>query len=212
MRTLEEKAAYNKAWLRADRAAHPEKWKAMRRAEYLRHQERYRLYNANPAAPSASRRQEHPELYLARDADTRNRKRQLELERHRRYGIEWRSRNPDYFRQHYRKHRSEVLARNQQWAVANRDRLAIIKARHKQRLRETPHHLTYEDWLEVLRLYRNACAYCGRDDVRLTRDHARPLSRGGDDVIANIVPACGSCNSKKSTRTLLEYTAQMAVS
>ena len=47
------------------------------------------------------------------------------------------------------------------------------------------------------------CQYCG---VRITmktgtRDHVVPRSRGGPDVLSNVVAACRSCNFKKDART-----------
>ncbi len=32
-----------------------------------------------------------------------------------------------------------------------------------------------------------------------------PLSRGGHHVAANVVPACGPCNYRKHTKTVLEF-------
>lgn len=37
----------------------------------------------------------------------------------------------------------------------------------------------------------------------LTEDHRIPLSRGGTDWIANIVPCCLSCNCSKGNKTEL---------
>src|SRR5260370_30031975 len=39
-------------------------------------------------------------------------------------------------------------------------------------------------------------------------DHMTPISRGGRHEIANIVPACRSCNSRKHDKTLLEVLLQ----
>lgn len=50
------------------------------------------------------------------------------------------------------------------------------------------------------------CQYCGthRADLRgrrfLTRDHVRPISRGGDNSWQNVVTACSSCNHRKADR------------
>jgi 5-methylcytosine-specific restriction endonuclease McrA len=48
-----------------------------------------------------------------------------------------------------------------------------------------------------------ACQYCG---VRITmgsgtRDHVVPLSRGGANVMTNVVAACKTCNLRKADRT-----------
>lgn len=50
------------------------------------------------------------------------------------------------------------------------------------------------------------CQYCGthRSDLRgrrfLTRDHIKPISRGGDNSWQNVVTACSSCNHRKADR------------
>ena len=56
------------------------------------------------------------------------------------------------------------------------------------------------------------CAYCA---VHLTRQHGKPnsfcidhvlaVAKGGSDDIANLIPACHSCNSKKGARTALQF-------
>lgn len=50
--------------------------------------------------------------------------------------------------------------------------------------------------------YLYCCAYCGCEtnkDNPLHIDHMIPLSKGGQHVIDNLLPACRSCNSKKFT-------------
>lgn len=56
------------------------------------------------------------------------------------------------------------------------------------------------------------CAYCA---VRLTMkagepnsfevDHVLPVIEGGADDIANLIPSCRSCNSKKRAKTLVNF-------
>lgn len=47
------------------------------------------------------------------------------------------------------------------------------------------------------------CLYCGDQFTRseLTRDHVRPVSRGGTDRWENVVAACKRCNWQKDDRT-----------
>lgn len=49
----------------------------------------------------------------------------------------------------------------------------------------------------------NLCMYCGDkfSDGILTRDHVKPLSRGGKDRWSNVVSACKHCNTRKGSRT-----------
>lgn len=58
-----------------------------------------------------------------------------------------------------------------------------------------------------------SCQYCGRHKSefkkkeRLTREHVKPLSRGGTDKWDNVVTACSACNHKKGNR--LPFEAKM---
>jgi hypothetical protein len=56
---------------------------------------------------------------------------------------------------------------------------------------------------ELFRRDRHTCAYCGDEFsfLRLTRDHIRPVSRGGRDTWMNVVAACRHCNGQKRNRT-----------
>ena len=46
------------------------------------------------------------------------------------------------------------------------------------------------------------CQYCGRKARDLTLDHVVPRSRGGPDTWENLVSACGTCNSRKGSKSL----------
>ena len=56
---------------------------------------------------------------------------------------------------------------------------------------------------ELFRRDRNTCLYCGHEmaDFNLTRDHIKPISRGGKDVWRNVITACRRCNTRKGSRT-----------
>ncbi|MCL4499646.1 MAG: HNH endonuclease [Chloroflexi bacterium] len=57
------------------------------------------------------------------------------------------------------------------------------------------------------------CQYCGRHKSelkkkeRLTREHVKPVSRGGADTWDNVTTACSTCNHKKSDK--LPYEVRM---
>jgi 5-methylcytosine-specific restriction endonuclease McrA len=55
----------------------------------------------------------------------------------------------------------------------------------------------------ILARWSHRCAYCGAIATHL--DHVEPLSKGGADVEANIVPACAPCNLSKGAKTLAEW-------
>ena len=56
---------------------------------------------------------------------------------------------------------------------------------------------------ELFRRDRHTCLYCGREqrDILLTRDHVKPISRGGRNHWRNVVTACKRCNTRKGSRT-----------
>ncbi len=93
------------------------------------------------------------------------------------------------------------------YAAAHPDRRSQNDAHQRARRMGASGSHTFAEWREKVELFGGCCAYCGRDDVKLGREHMVPLSRGGSDDIANIVPACGPCNSKKRTRTASEFLA-----
>lgn len=121
--------------------------------------------------------------------------------------------------------RTNEKARFQRWYTnpANRERTRMVNAawreanyeRHLQhrrtynarrRARESSSvHFTIEEWLDRLEEFGGRCAYCLQSAVMPEPDHMTPVSRGGGNGIANIVPACRQCNSSKGARTLLEY-------
>jgi 5-methylcytosine-specific restriction endonuclease McrA len=55
----------------------------------------------------------------------------------------------------------------------------------------------------LFELYDFRCAYCGKvfTKNRLEVEHILPVSKGGRSSWKNTVPACRSCNSRKSNRT-----------
>ncbi|KKL45000.1 hypothetical protein LCGC14_2360090 [marine sediment metagenome] len=62
-----------------------------------------------------------------------------------------------------------------------------------------------EVWADIKACYHNRCAYCGVISKRLQKDHVIAVSRGGEDRMSNIVPACYKCNMNKSAKKLLDW-------
>ncbi|MFJ4960967.1 HNH endonuclease [Streptomyces sp. NPDC088729] len=65
-------------------------------------------------------------------------------------------------------------------------------------------HVAYSRTAVLVR-WGYACAYCGERATHL--DHVVPLSKGGEDVESNILPACQTCNLSKGAKTLAEWAA-----
>lgn len=70
--------------------------------------------------------------------------------------------------------------------------------------------ITKEEWLNTLDAYDYCCFYCGEEGTKLCMEHMTPLSRGGDNSVENIVPACRACNTSKGNRTLEEWAPELA--
>jgi len=62
---------------------------------------------------------------------------------------------------------------------------------------------------EVFKRDSFQCQYCGKSapEVILHCDHIKPVSKGGDNSILNLVTACFDCNSGKSDRELSDQSA-----
>jgi 5-methylcytosine-specific restriction endonuclease McrA len=97
-------------------------------------------------------------------------------------------------------------SRSQAWRDANPEKARMGVRRRRARLRENGGMHTLTEWLETQAAWGHRCAYC---DVhlpgKLQPDHVVPVSRGGSDMIENIVPACGPCNWSKGARTGREF-------
>ncbi|SDU53534.1 HNH endonuclease [Jiangella alkaliphila] len=61
---------------------------------------------------------------------------------------------------------------------------------------EVEHDLTDTQWAALIEAW-GGCAYCGADPPDLQKDCMLPISRGGRYTLANVVPACRSCNASK---------------
>ncbi len=101
----------------------------------------------------------------------------------------WRAENPD-----------KARAYNAAWAKANpRSRSAT---EHRRRAHGA---MTAGDIRAVTEMGDGVCSYCLTPGLELTVDHVVPVSRGGTNDPENLVMACRSCNSRKRTRTPIEY-------
>ena len=74
---------------------------------------------------------------------------------------------------------------------------------------------TYLPTNMILRLFnasRWRCVYCGKQ-LNLVRDssgyatldHIVPMSRGGANMVRNVVPCCYDCNNSKGDKALLNF-------
>lgn len=70
--------------------------------------------------------------------------------------------------------------------------------KRRARKRGVENTLTAREWEIIKAVYGYRCAYCGQKPKLLTQDHIIPISKGGGHTANNVIPACRSCNSRKS--------------
>jgi 5-methylcytosine-specific restriction endonuclease McrA len=111
----------------------------------------------------------------------------------------------------YQRNAERLKAYVRNWQLENPARVSAYA--HRRRARELAAGVSWtpEEWSALVGQWAGRCAYCGRNDVRLTVDHRIPLTKGGSDSIDNVLPACKPCNSRKGTRMELEYRAVLAL-
>ena len=100
----------------------------------------------------------------------------------------------------YAIHRESEAARAARYNKTHREICNANHHRRRAREREAPSTATAEQAKAIKAVYRGKCAYCGCRPVKLTIDHVISLAKGGTHTPENLVPACGSCNSKKGDR------------
>lgn len=114
----------------------------------------------------------------------------------------------EYHRRWYSRHKSASRA----WQRSNGETIRANRQQQRAALAHVPiNSLTSSEWQWLLEKYEFRCAYCGQKGEGLTPDHIVPLSRGGDNALSNIVPACSACNLSKGARTPEEAEMSFAV-
>lgn len=113
-----------------------------------------------------------------------------------------------YQKEYNRKNKDKIRKREVEYTIKNRGTIAHAMSIRRARKFNNGGSHTFDELVQRFRSLGNVCFYCGCSK-KLTIDHDIPLSRGGTDNIENILPACGSCNSRKRTLTALEFTEKM---
>jgi hypothetical protein len=177
----EARAAEYKAWAEA----HPGRRKASNIAWRLANADHVKEYTRNYSMAHADARKAYEQRRLAENPDFRR-------------AISRRS---------YRKHRRKRVAASVAYHKAN----PALKRQsmHKRRMLmlNNPGYTPFSqaEWEKLVHRFNRRCAYCGRIPRTMTMDHVVPLARRGRHAIANILPACQSCNSSKGDLYLWEW-------
>ena len=137
------------------------------------------------------------------------------------YSFKFRTNNPErrkeiglafYYRHHdknkldgrnrARQNKEQRAITKRAWQKANPEK--VREYTERRRIRKTQNGEYQITEKELKKLYESLCIYCG-SNKRITLDHVIPISRGGSHGIGNIAPACLSCNSSKSDKTIMEW-------
>ena len=149
-------------------------------------------------------------------------------ERGRAYGREWMKRNPEKAREavrrwsrahpeerraakrlYYARHREQHRAVMAAYHAAHPEVVRAKSNAYRARSRAAEGQFTSAEWRTLVEQYRSKCAYCGLV-APLEVDHRIPLSCGGTNSIANVLPACRGCNGRKGQLTEAEFRARLA--
>jgi 5-methylcytosine-specific restriction endonuclease McrA len=112
------------------------------------------------------------------------------------YNRRYRENNPqaiaEYMRKYFKANRAQLSRRT----LNSRQ----YKHRRRQRIQAT----MQEDCTEYMSVLRkDPCSYCGAAGG--TIDHIVPLNEGGEHRADNLTASCHSCNSRKRTKSLLNF-------
>lgn len=91
--------------------------------------------------------------------------------------------------------------RNQLRFLEKAERRAAWKDRDRRAV-------TARDIRRLFDRFDSRCAYCCKPSDHMEIDHVVPLSRGGRHAIGNLLPACRTCNRRKSARLLIEWSGR----
>lgn len=111
------------------------------------------------------------------------------------------------------KHPEKDRVQNRRWReTINPFSVAVGKARLRAAELDVISTLTVEEWRRVVEEQDFICHVCGertvldlKSPLRLSLDHVLPMSRGGQNIMENVLPAHRRCNQSRSDMTLEEF-------
>lgn len=171
-----------------------------RRKYYLKNQNALRQYSNEYYSQNSEKVKEYQKQYTkeneqkikSRAADWRHKNREILLMKKREYYLENKEQRLEYFRK---------------YCQENPEYVQLCSARRRARKRNAKGSFTKDQWFEKCEFFNWQCYLCKKSlTVESAHiEHRIPLSRGGTNWIANIAPACETCNLRKSNKTEKEY-------
>lgn len=113
-----------------------------------------------------------------------------------------------YRKQHYFDNKEYTKEQIKQYNQTFQGKLTMKNKVHKRRaLKKQGRGYTLEQEQEMLKFFGGKCAYSGEPliDINKTIDHIKPLNKGGEHEIWNLVPMLDSYNSSKHNKNMLDW-------
>lgn len=178
--------------------ANPEKAKEKKRKWRNANRERVRENNRKWCEANLERHKENCRRW--REA---NRERENETAR------KWRKANPERAkeadRKWYEANKERKKESGRKWRRENPGKVVAKFQRRRALKANAAGTATAEQIKARFQYHGNRCYYCGDNKQGLQIEHRIPLSRGGSNWPANLVPSCPSCNLSKHTKTEKEF-------
>ena len=119
------------------------------------------------------------------------------------YSLNWQRKNKDKaktIRRKWRIKNTEANRRNaNNWAKKNKEYVLYNASNQKYKRKGAKGNHSIKEWRELKEKLNYTCQRCGRKEpeIKLTKDHIIPISKGGTNYINNLQPLCMRCNCSK---------------
>ena len=107
-------------------------------------------------------------------------------------------------RKYYKDNLEIFTTQHRIWNLNNKDKSRIIGNSRRSRKKNLPSTLTVEQWSAIKQYFNNKCCYCGKEKP-LEQEHFKPLIKGGEFTVNNIVCACRGCNGSKYNKQFIDW-------
>ena len=120
---------------------------------------------------------------------------------------EFKRREAEKSREYHQRNPEQARLRCQQWRQRNPSAAKVHQKLRRKRLNNGSY--SPAEWEAKVALYEGRCHWCKQTVTDgLVVDHLVPVSRGGRNVIENVVPSCHPCNQSKHKALPEEFLAR----
>lgn len=135
--------------------------------------------------------------------------RECRMKYHKQYCEEHKDKRCESYSKYYYSHKEEVKETKKKYRQTEKGkevrRKANKRTKHKRRSLTRNQTYTVKQESEMKLFFNNCCAYSGiplEEGVNYSIDHIIPLSKGGDNLIYNLVPMDIKLNSSKCNKDM----------